>query len=121
MRVVWGRHEGIEMIETILGALIAANFLAMWHIYISLKKLENKISEGIDDINVEIPAIDSIKDEIVDTIIDALSQIRQPTFLDHIGGAVGNILQARAAKMMNNLALEQENPNMTNPNSDIYG
>lgn len=101
------------MIEMILGTLIALNFGIMFHIYSALRTLQNKIEKGIDDVEIDIPSLDEIKNEIIDALIDAMSNLQTPTFLDHIGGAAASILHARAQKMMATMNPVLENPNMT--------
>lgn len=106
VRAVWGYYEGIEggkMIDVILGIIVSLNILAMGHLYFKMSKLENAIAQGIDDVQVDIPAIDELKNDLSDTIVSMLANMHTPTFMDHIGGAIGGLIQARTAKMMTDM------------------
>lgn len=103
MRALWGHYEGIEgakMIDVILGFIVSLNIIVITHLYFKTNAIEKAISDGIDNVEIEIPGLDSIKDEMEHTIVSLLQGMHTPTFMDHIGGAIGTMIQARTAKMM---------------------
>lgn len=91
------------MIDVILGIIVSLNILAMAHLYFKMTKLEHAVAQGIDDVQIDIPAIDELKNDLSDTIVSMLANMHTPTFMDHIGGAIGGLIQARTAKMMTDM------------------
>ena len=96
------------MLEVFLGATLAANFgvmFGLWNKLSELKKEINAIAQDInlDNIEVELPDIEDIKNDLLET----LTNMRTPSFIDHIGGAVGAIMQAKAMKTMQDANLLQ--------------
>ena len=100
------------MIDVILGFVISLNIIVISHLYFKTNAIEKAIIDGIDNVEVEIPNLDNIRDEIADTIANYLSQMHTPTFMDHIGGAIGGLIQARTARMVQDMVpvpqLEEE-------------
>ena len=85
------------MFEVILGTVLGLNIMVMmWslmknnQIVLALDSLQSKVKEGIDDVQIEIPGLHTLRNELVDVI----SQMRPPTAMDHIGG----VLSALAMK-----------------------
>lgn len=91
------------MIDIILGFIVSMNILALGHLYFKVNGIAKAIEDGIDNVEVEIPSLDSLKDELADTILGVMGQMHTPTFMDHIGGAIGGLIHARTARMMENL------------------
>ncbi len=96
------------MLEVLLGATLAANFglmFGLWNKLSELKKEIHSIAEEInlDNIEIELPDIEDIKNDLLET----LTNMRTPSFIDHIGGAVGAIMQAKAMKTMQDANLLQ--------------
>ncbi len=97
------------MLEVLLGATLAANFglmFGLWNKLSELKKEIHSIAEEInlDNIEIELPDIEDIKNDLLET----LTNMRTPSFIDHIGGAVGAIMQAKAMKTMQDANLLQQ-------------
>lgn len=88
------------MIDVILGIIISLNVVALMHLYLKTNAIEKAIIDGIDNVEIEIPSLDNLRDEIAETIAQILGQMHTPTFMDHIGGAIGGLIQARTAKMV---------------------
>ena len=110
MRALWGHHEGCEgekMIDVILGFVISLNIIVISHLYFKTNAIEKAIADGIDNVEIEIPSIDSLKDELTETIMGILGQMHTPTFMDHIGGAIGGLIQARTARMVQDMVPQQ--------------
>jgi len=100
---VWGNHEGIVrgyMIDVILGFIVSMNILALGHLYFKINAIAKTIENGIENVEVEIPSLDTLKDELADTVLSVMGQMHTPTFIDHIGGAIGGLIHARTARMM---------------------
>jgi len=95
------------MIDVILGIIISLNVIALGHLYLKTNQIEKAIKDGIDNVEIEIPGLDSIKDEMEQTIMSLLHGMHTPTFMDHIGGAIGTMIQARTAKMMQGMSEPQ--------------
>jgi len=100
------------MIDVILGFVVSLNIIVISHLYFKTNAIEKAIQDGIENVEIEIPSIDNLRDEISETIASILSQMHTPTFLDHIGGAIGGLIQARTAKMVQDMVpvpqLEEE-------------
>ena len=97
------------MIDVILGFVVSLNVIVISHLYFKTNAIEKAIADGIDNVEIEIPSIDNLKDEIAQTIADYLGQMHTPTFMDHIGGAIGGLIQARTAKMVHQMVPETVN------------
>lgn len=95
------------MIDVILGIVISLNVIALMHLYFKTNAIEKAIIEGIDNVEVDIPGIDNLRDEISETIASILGQMHTPTFMDHIGGAIGGLIQARTARMVQDMVPQQ--------------
>lgn len=81
----------------IWGAVLALNVIAWMANWLKINQLANQIveiSKEIVDTEVEIPGIEDIKDDILGTI----QEMRPPSFVDHIGGAISNLLMFRMQK-----------------------
>jgi len=75
----------------IWGAVLALNVIAWMANWLKINQLSAQlidISKEIMNTEIEIPGIDDIKDDILGTI----QEMRPPNFLDHIGGAISNML-----------------------------
>lgn len=86
-----------EGVLLIWGAVLALNVIAWWANWMKINDLGNQIvmiSKEIMDTEIEIPGIDEIKDDILGTI----QEMRPPNFLDHIGGAISNMLMFKMQK-----------------------
>ena len=91
------------MIETILGAALAGNMLMMMAFWLMMKEMRRdlvtmsqKVDAGLDDIVVDIPSLDTIKDEI----FEMMGSMQQPNWLDHVGGAIGQMIQMKTMRAM---------------------
>ena len=99
------------MNETILGAALAGNMLMMVAFWLMLKEMKRdlvtmtkKVDEGLDDIEIDIPGLDTIKEEI----FDVMGSMQQPSWRDQLGGALGQAIliksQRAAAEAVPSLA-----------------
>lgn len=84
----------------LLGAILAGNTLMMVAYWVMLKEMRrdlgrimDKVNEGIDNIEVDIPDLDLLKGEIV----ELMGEMHVPSWLDHGMGMVGQIMQARSS------------------------
>ena len=89
------------MIETILGAALAGNMLMMMAFWLMMKEMRRdlvtmsqKVDAGLDDIVVDIPSLDTIKEEI----FDVMGSMQQPSWLDHLGGALGQAILIKSQR-----------------------
>lgn len=112
------------MFEVILGCVLALNLMMMGALWLKnnemsegIRALGLKIGEGIDDIQIDLPDLDELKHEIM----GIFQNMHTPNFMDHIGGAIGAILQAKAMKSMQNLDPALEMVNMHGPDSEGHG
>lgn len=102
------------MLEVFLGATLAANFGLMFGLWNKLTELKSEIARisndiNLDNIEIELPDVEDIKNELLET----LTNMRTPSFIDHIGGAVGAIMQAKAMKTM-------QDANLLQTHDDVY-
>lgn len=95
------------MIDVILGFVISLNIIVISHLYFKTNAIEKAIVDGIDNVEVDIPSLDNLRDEISETIAQILGQMHTPTFMDHIGGAIGGLIQARTARMVQDMVPQQ--------------
>jgi len=93
------------MIDVILGFLVSFNIIAISHLYFKSNAIEKAIKDGIDNVEIEIPSLDELREDISESLHAVLSQMHTPTFLDHIGGAIGGLIQAKAARTIQNLEI----------------
>jgi len=91
------------MIDILLGAALAGNMLMMMAFWLMLKDMKrdlvamtNKVDEGLDDIEVDIPGLEEIKEEI----FGIMGSMSQPTWLDHLGGAFSGMIHAKSQRIM---------------------
>jgi len=101
--VVTGSLGGAPMNEIILGATLAGNMLMMMAFWLMIKEMRRdlismskKVDAGLDNIEVEIPELDTIKEEI----FEMMGSMQQPNWLDHVGGAIGQMIQAKTMRAM---------------------
>jgi hypothetical protein len=83
----------------IWGAVLALNVIAWMANWLKINQLGERIvqiSKEIMDTEIEIPGIEDIKDDILGTI----QEMRPPNFLDHVGGAISNMLAFKMQKEM---------------------
>jgi len=75
----------------IWGCVLALNVVAWFSVWLKLSQLGDTIVElsaEIVETELEIPGIEEIKEDILGTI----QEMRPPNFLDHVGGAISNML-----------------------------
>ena len=91
------------MMETILGAALASNMLMMMAFWLMMKEMRRdlvtmskKVDAGLDDIEIDIPNLDTIKEEI----FEVMGSMSQPSWLDHVGGAIGQMIQMKTMRAM---------------------
>jgi hypothetical protein len=91
------------MMETILGAALAGNMLMMMAFWLMIKelrhdmvKIADKVDVGLDDIEIDIPNLETIKEEI----FEVMGSMQQPSWLDHLGGALGQAIQMKTMRAM---------------------
>ena len=87
-------NEGVLLIW---GAVLALNVIAWMANWMKVNQLSLQIIEvtkEIMDTEIDIPGIGEIKDDILETI----QEMRPPNFLDHIGGAISNMLMFKMQK-----------------------
>jgi len=83
----------------IWGCVLALNVVAWFSVWLKLSQLGDTVvdlSSEIMNTELEIPGIDDIKDDILGTI----QEMRPPNFLDHVGGAISNMLAFKMQKEM---------------------
>ena len=81
----------------IWGCVLALNVVAWFSVWLKLSQLGDTIvelSSEIVDAELEIPGIEDIKEDILGTI----QEMRPPNFLDHVGGAISNMLMFKMQK-----------------------
>jgi 3-deoxy-D-manno-octulosonic acid (KDO) 8-phosphate synthase len=104
---VWGLLQGAKrdkrMMEILLGAALAGNALMMIAFWVMMKEMRRdliamtqKVDSGLDDIVVDIPSLDTIKEEI----FDVMGSMQQPSWLDHLGGALGQAILMKSQRAM---------------------
>lgn len=96
------------MLEVLLGSVLAANFGLMFGLWNRLNTLRDEIKEiagnlDLNNIEIELPDVEQIKTDLIETF----ASMRTPSFVDHIGGAIGAIMQAKAMKTMQDANLLQ--------------
>jgi 3-deoxy-D-manno-octulosonic acid (KDO) 8-phosphate synthase len=91
------------MMEILLGAALAGNALMMIAFWVMMKEMRRdliamtqKVDSGLDDIVVDIPSLDTIKEEI----FDVMGSMQQPSWLDHLGGALGQAILMKSQRAM---------------------
>jgi len=99
------------MNEIILGATLMGNMGMMFAYWMMIKEMRRdllriieKVDEGIDNIEIDIPDIDDLKQEIV----EILGSMRTPGAADHIFGAIGQMIQAKTMRAMQESSLIPE-------------
>jgi len=88
----------------IWGAVLALNVIAWMANWLKINQLSAQlidISKEIMNTEIEIPGIDDIKDDILGTI----QEMRPPNFLDHIGGAISNMLMFKMQREANEIGM----------------
>jgi hypothetical protein len=81
----------------IWGCVLALNVVAWFSVWLKLSQLGDTIVElsaEIVETELEIPGIEDIKEDILGTI----QEMRPPNFLDHVGGAISNMLMFKMQK-----------------------
>jgi len=102
---VWGLLQGAKrderMNEIMLGATLMGNMgmmVAYWMMIKEMRrdllKIIQKVDEGIDNIEIDIPDIDDLKQEIV----EIMGSMRTPGAADHIFGAIAQMIQAKTMR-----------------------
>jgi len=91
------------MIDILLGAALAGNMLMMMAFWLMIKEMRrdlklisSKVDDGLDNIEIDIPELDTIKDEI----FEMMGSMQQPNWLDHVGGAIGQMIQMKTMRAM---------------------
>jgi len=117
------------MIDMLLGAALAANALMMIAFWMMIKEMRrdlfnmgDKIDQGIENIEVDIPDLDDLRQDIV----DVLGSMNTPTFADHLGGMLAQWGQAKLMKQMQDIVpgadmLDQEIIHNDEPPSPSHG
>lgn len=112
------------MFEVLLGSVLGLNLLLMATLWLKnaeltkiVEGLANKVGNELQNIEIEVPSLDILREEI----FAILGNMHTPTFMDHIGGAVANLMQARAHKAMQELAPSLEMLNNDLENSGAHG
>ena len=93
------------MLEVILGSVLGLNMMILAAFWLKIQDLiqaVEKESKKYDDIEISIPDIEDLKEDL----LGIFHNMSPPSFMDHIGGAVGAILQAKAMKTMQEMAPE---------------
>ena len=93
-----------------LGLLLASN-LALW---LKLDRCYRDLSTIIEatgsKLNIEIPTLDGVRDEINETLQDFMQNLHVPNAADHLMGAAGQALQMWAHKKFMNEPIGQMLP-----------
>jgi hypothetical protein len=94
------------MIEAILGAALAGNMLMIIAFWVMMKEMRrdlfsmgSKIDEGIENIEVEIPDLDDLRQDI----LEVMGSMRMPTAGDHVMGMLARWGDAKIAKTMKDM------------------
>ena len=123
-----GRFMESWQLGALVGILICLNFGLFWRLEACHTALVSGLRIAKDDLvgvvsekrPVSLPPdlIDSLKDEILDTI----GAMRQPTALDHIGGVIANVFQMREQWKIQKEASEINQSLINTPSvGDEYG
>ena len=91
-----------------LGLLLASNG-ALW---VKLNNCYNSLSTLIqksNDISIDVPNLDDIRDEISNTIEDFMGNLHVPTAQDHFIGGLSQIMQMWAMKKFSPMIDEMQN------------
>lgn len=91
-----------------LGLLLASNG-ALW---VKLNNCYNSLSTLIqksNDISIDVPNLDDIRDEISNTIEDFMSNLHVPTAQDHFIGGLSQIMQMWAMKKFQPMVEQMQN------------
>jgi hypothetical protein len=108
-----------EGVLLIWGAVLALNVIAWMANWLKINQLAMQIveiSKEIVDTEIEIPGIDEIKDDILGTI----QEMRPPNFLDHIGGAISNMLAFKMQKEMAGIGMISNSNNPPEPAQEAW-
>ena len=91
-----------------LGLLLASNG-ALW---VKLNNCYNSLSTLIqksNDISIDVPNLDDIRDEISNTIEDFMGNLHVPTAQDHFIGGLSQIMQMWAMKKFQPMMEQMQN------------
>lgn len=109
-------NEGVLLIW---GCVLALNVVAWAAVWMKLNGLNDTmvlLSKEIMDTELEIPGIDEIKDDILGTI----QEMRPPNFLDHVGGAISNMLMFKMQKEAQGLNMLGNDNNPPQPPEETW-
>lgn len=113
--------EGKKMQETILGAVLMGNMVLMFALWTMIKDMRKEqfmikesISKEMSTIEVDIPDLDDLKQEL----FDVMSNMRTPSFVDHLGGMVSQFAQQ---KLMRQMHIDQQMIDNDTPSSEVHG
>lgn len=84
-----------------LGILSVAN-AALWFKLSACHDALTQLITRTNDLKLEVPSLDDVKEEIVDTMQEFTSNLHVPTAVDHLFGAGGMALQMWAQKKFGN-------------------
>jgi hypothetical protein len=108
-----------EGVLLVWGCVLALNVVAWFAVWMKLNGLNETIvelSKEILDTELEIPGIEDIKDDILGTI----QEMRPPNFLDHVGGAISNMLMFKMQKEAASVGMLQNDNNSQQPPQEAW-
>jgi hypothetical protein len=109
------------MQETLLGAVLMGNMVIMFALWTMIKDMRKEqfmikdaISKEMDSIEVDIPDLEDLKHEL----FEVMSNMRTPSFVDHLGGMVSQFAQQ---KLMRQMHIDQQMLDNDVPSSEHHG
>ena len=93
------------MLEVLIGVGLGILSVANGALWFKLSACHDALTQLItrtNDLKLEVPSLDDVKEEIVDTLQDFTSNLHVPTAVDHLFGAGGMALQMWAQKKFGN-------------------
>ena len=91
---------------------------ALWTMIKDMRKeqfmIKESISKEMSTIEVDIPDLDDLKQEL----FDVMSNMRTPSFVDHLGGMVSQFAQQ---KLMRQMHIDQQMIDNDTPSSEVHG
>ena len=103
----------------IWGAVLALNVIAWAAVWLKLREYNQivlRLSKEIMETELEIPGIENIKEDILDTI----QEMRPPSFVDHVGGMLQTMMQFKMQKEMQGMGMLANDNNSRPPAEESW-
>ena len=116
----------------LIGILIMLNMGLIWRLETCHRSLSTALSiargelvaavQGGTPVTMDNGMIQTLKDELENSILDTIATMRTPTAMDHLGGVLANVIQMREQWRIQKEASEiQGNLISTPPVTEDYG